>query len=114
MWHPLKIGINSNKYGTYRNKYGKYNAILLYSYVAGIRLAQSFIGTRAMKVVGAKIKKFVHPKCKDYKYDSDYYWQCYIRENTLSMAHPVGTCKMGAPDDPTAVVDPQLRYVYFK
>ena len=79
------------------------------SYVVGIRLSQAFIGTKSMKVMGVKIKKLTHPKCKHYKYDSDFYWQCYVRENTLSMYHPVGTCKMGAADDPTTVVDPQLR-----
>ena len=77
--------------------------------IAGIRLAQAFIGTRSMRIIGAKLNKFPHPKCKDYKYDSDLYWQCYVRENSLSMYHPVGTCKMGAEDDPTAVVDPKLR-----
>jgi len=29
-----------------------------------------------------------------------------IRENVDSYDHPVGTCRMGAPDDPNAVVDP--------
>ena len=76
--------------------------------VAGVRLAQAFIGTKSMRAIGAKLKKLPHPKCKEYKYDSDFYWQCYIRENTLTMYHPVGTCKMGAAGDSTAVVDPQL------
>ena len=37
------------------------------------------------------------------------YFECYLRHVTLPGNAPVGTCKMGAIGDPTAVVDPQLR-----
>lgn len=33
----------------------------------------------------------------------------YIRETGYTVHHPGGTCRMGAPDDPASVVDPQLR-----
>jgi choline dehydrogenase len=33
----------------------------------------------------------------------------FIRRKAESIYHPVGTCRMGAPDDRSAVVDPQLR-----
>ena len=33
----------------------------------------------------------------------------YIRTTTGSNWHPVGTCKMGADDDPMAVLDSHLR-----
>ncbi|ASU81978.1 oxidoreductase [Nocardiopsis gilva YIM 90087] len=33
----------------------------------------------------------------------------YGRRAAHTVYHPAGTCKMGAADDPTAVVDPQLR-----
>ncbi|OYX65222.1 MAG: hypothetical protein B7Y88_09595 [Sphingomonadales bacterium 32-64-17] len=36
-------------------------------------------------------------------------FDAYIRETGYTVHHPVGTCKMGAADDPGAVVDPQLR-----
>ena len=42
------------------------------------------------------------------------YMECYLRHVTLSGDAPVGTCKMGAIGDPTAVVDPQLRYDVFQ
>ena len=35
----------------------------------------------------------------------------YVREHVESAYHPCGTCKMGAPDDPEAVVDPQCRVI---
>lgn len=33
----------------------------------------------------------------------------FLREQAQTIYHPVGTCKMGAVDDPMSVVDPQLR-----
>ncbi|MBT0587445.1 GMC family oxidoreductase [Alteromonas oceanisediminis] len=33
----------------------------------------------------------------------------FIRERAETIYHPIGTCKIGADDDPLAVVDPQLR-----
>lgn len=35
----------------------------------------------------------------------------FIREHAESAYHPCGTCKMGAPDDPMAVVDPETRVI---
>jgi len=37
------------------------------------------------------------------------YWEYYVRSFAGTLYHPVGTCKMGAVDDETAVVDPHLR-----
>ncbi len=33
----------------------------------------------------------------------------YVRHFAFTIYHPVGTCKMGAKDDLTVVVDPRLR-----
>ncbi|MEM7043518.1 MAG: GMC oxidoreductase, partial [Pseudomonadota bacterium] len=35
----------------------------------------------------------------------------FIRSAVESAYHPSGTCKMGRPDDPTAVVDPECRVI---
>ena len=35
----------------------------------------------------------------------------HIREHAESAYHPCGTCRMGAADDPMAVVDPQCRVI---
>jgi 4-pyridoxate dehydrogenase len=33
----------------------------------------------------------------------------HIRANSITVHHPLGTCKMGLPSDPLAVVDPELK-----
>jgi len=35
----------------------------------------------------------------------------FIRDHAESAYHPCGTCRMGAADDPAAVVDPQARVI---
>ena len=35
----------------------------------------------------------------------------FIRDHVESAYHPSGTCRMGAPDDPMAVVDPECRVI---
>ncbi|XP_070539485.1 alcohol dehydrogenase [acceptor]-like [Ptychodera flava] len=51
---------------------------------------------------------FRFPNCP-HEMDSDEYWEHVIRHVSLTLYHPVGTCKMGAKNDEAAVVDPTLR-----
>jgi len=41
--------------------------------------------------------------------NSDEFFEWLVRHFTFTIYHPIGTCKMGAIDDPNAVVDPSLR-----
>jgi len=43
--------------------------------------------------------------------DDDAGLDAFIREHAESAYHPCGTCKMGAADDPEAVVDPECRVI---
>ena len=45
------------------------------------------------------------------KVQSDAELDAHIRNHAESAFHPCGTCKMGRPDDPMAVVDPQCRVI---
>lgn len=47
--------------------------------------------------------------CEHLKFGCDAYWDCAIRHDTAPENHQAGSCKMGPPDDPLAVVDNQLR-----
>jgi len=46
--------------------------------------------------------------------DSDDAIDAFIRENVESAYHPCGTCRIGAADDPQAVIDPECRVIGFQ
>jgi choline dehydrogenase len=71
--------------------------------VAGLKLLRRLYATRAFAPVvlgelapGAAVA-------------SDAELERYVRATSFPQYHPVGTCRLGAEDDPDAVVDPQLR-----
>ena len=70
---------------------------------------QKFMGTKVFQSIGAVPTGKTHPYCHDNVYDSDEYWACFIKHNTMTLFDPVGTCKMGPVTDPTTVVDTKLR-----
>ncbi|KAG8178921.1 hypothetical protein JTE90_014127 [Oedothorax gibbosus] len=77
--------------------------------VEGLKVCQS-IGTSApLQKIGSKRFEIPHPECKEHPIDSDEYYECLTKSFILTIYHPVGTAKMGRPDDPTTVVDPYLR-----
>ncbi|KAG8178924.1 hypothetical protein JTE90_014130 [Oedothorax gibbosus] len=57
--------------------------------------------------VGATFLNNLVPGCE--KKSGDAYIECFARSIVTSNSHPVGTAKMGDPDDPYTVVDPELR-----
>ncbi|XP_028134084.1 glucose dehydrogenase [FAD, quinone]-like [Diabrotica virgifera virgifera] len=75
----------------------------------GTKAAVAFGQTEAMKRFGARYHNVPVPKCKHLPPYTDEYWDCYIRQYTLSIYHYSCTAKMGPPSDPYAVVDPELR-----
>ncbi|XP_063432397.1 glucose dehydrogenase [FAD, quinone]-like [Mytilus trossulus] len=79
--------------------------------IEGIRVTQKLIKTKELQKFGAKESNLVvlNPKCSHTEYDSDAFWECGIRNAGQTVYHPTSTCRMGATNDPTAVVDSQLR-----
>ncbi len=45
---------------------------------------------------------------------SDEAIDAFVRDKVESAYHPCGTCKMGSPNDPLAVVDPETRVIGFE
>jgi choline dehydrogenase len=75
----------------------------------GVKAAVAFGQTEAMKRFGSRFHDRQPPNCKHLPNYSDEYWDCFIRQYTMTIYHMSGTAKMGPADDPLAVVDPQLR-----
>ncbi|XP_052711315.1 alcohol dehydrogenase [acceptor]-like [Crassostrea angulata] len=78
----------------------------------GINHVLKLAETKAFQTIGASPldpNQEHLPACQELPYPSEEYWVCRIKNYTQTMFHPTSTCKMGASDDPTAVVDPQLR-----
>lgn len=75
----------------------------------GIRIVKRLINTPPLQSLGAKVHRKPLPACSMFEFDSESYWYCYIEHITLTSYHPVGTCRMGPPSDPSSVVSPQLR-----
>ena len=72
--------------------------------ITGIRIIEKLIETPSMQKLGAEINPKPFPGCEKFFFDSNNYWECYIRHMTLTMFHPVGTCKLGESDDNSTVV----------
>ncbi len=78
-------------------------------FTEAIRIAQRLGNSSAFRDLGVKMLSISHPDCEEQVYDSDPYWECFVRHMASTVYHPAGTCKMGAADDQSAVVDPELR-----
>lgn len=78
----------------------------------GIREVLKLGDTKTFKSIGASTQDpfdAYTPDCDGFQKNSDDYWICRIKHYTFTVYHPTSTCRMGAKDDPTAVVDPELR-----
>ncbi|KAJ8926200.1 hypothetical protein NQ314_021456 [Rhamnusium bicolor] len=75
----------------------------------GIQFCMRLVNTTAFQQVGAKFESRPLPACKDLEYLSKDYWFCLIRQTTLAVYHPVGTCPIGTDPATGAVVDSELK-----
>jgi choline dehydrogenase-like flavoprotein len=70
------------------------------SMVAGMQLAREIAATEPL---ASKLVRGLKPT------DDEDDLEAHLRRRVELIYHPVGTCRMGAPDDADAVLDPQLR-----
>ncbi|KAK7070816.1 hypothetical protein SK128_003588 [Halocaridina rubra] len=80
------------------------------TFIRGIRFALKIGNTTALREdFGARFHDKVLPGCEGKLYDSDDYWECYVRHVSSTVYHPAGSCKMAPSSDTMGVVDHKLR-----
>ncbi|XP_035739952.1 glucose dehydrogenase [FAD, quinone]-like [Vespa mandarinia] len=75
----------------------------------GVKAAIAFAETSSMKRFGTRFYSKPLPNCKHLPMFTDEYWECAIRQFTMTIYHMSCTAKMGPRSDPMAVVDPSLK-----
>lgn len=76
--------------------------------IEGIRIIRKLLETKALRNFGVRFNNKIFPGCSFWEFDSDEYWRCYVKHLTLTVYHPVGTCKMGKYKN-GGVVDHRLK-----
>ncbi|EFN69046.1 Glucose dehydrogenase [acceptor] [Camponotus floridanus] len=77
--------------------------------IQGIEIALSLANSSAMAKYNMTLNINPLPACSVYTPLSKDYWACVVRQDTGPENHQAGSCKMGPPHDPMAVVDNRLR-----
>ena len=77
--------------------------------IGGLRIWEKLMQTRTMKSLAVDLDEAKISFCSQYEFRTDAYWECFIRHLATTSYHPCCTVKMGADQDPTVVLDPQLR-----
>ncbi|XP_055541012.1 glucose dehydrogenase [FAD, quinone]-like isoform X3 [Wyeomyia smithii] len=78
--------------------------------IRGIRWFRKMLDTQNFKDHEVEEVHLKIPECDKLEFESDSYWECYVRYMSTTIYHPVGTAKMGPSSDPSAVVDSRLKF----
>lgn len=77
--------------------------------VKGIKMLNRFTETTAFSEHEGQVVHIDLPTCDQFEYQSNLYWECYVRHMTITGFHHVGTCKMGPLNEAATVVDSELK-----
>lgn len=75
----------------------------------GLQLVFRLAETPAFRKINMTYASGPLSACKEHPFKSKKYWYCFLRQVSLTAAHPVATCSMGRSRHSGAVVDSELR-----
>lgn len=75
----------------------------------GVQLFLRLADTQALQAIGSALQGGPLRACNQYPYLSKDYWYCAIRQMSMDLYHPVGTCPMGPDPRQGHVVDTECR-----
>lgn len=75
----------------------------------GVQLALRLAETKPFKAMNATLQGGPLRACRNHQYLSKSYWYCALRQLTINLYHPLGSCPMGKDPKEGAVVDSKLR-----
>lgn len=75
----------------------------------GIQLALQLVQTKAFKAMNTRLQGGPLRACSLYQYLSKEYWYCALRQLTVDLYHPLGSCPMGTDPKKGAVVNSKLK-----
>lgn len=75
------------------------------------RAVSMFENTETFKAINGTLTPTPLPGCEHLTIKTDEYWECFHRQYSFTVYHPVGTCAMGRKDSKDAVVDSELRVI---
>jgi len=76
--------------------------------IRGIKYQADYVNTEVFKKHEGSLLKLPLFDCEDLEYQSDEYWNCYVKYMSTSMYNPTSTAKMGPKNDKSSVVDSRL------
>ncbi|WAR09778.1 DHGL-like protein [Mya arenaria] len=74
-----------------------------------MRKGIQLLKTKPFAEIATQVDRLNVPVCSHFNFLSDEHLKCYIQHFAVTGNHPTSTCRMGSSNDPTSVVDPQLR-----
>lgn len=77
--------------------------------VEGEKILLDLINSRTFKMYNATLAGADLPACRKFRYLSENYWKCLIRQLAGGGYHTINTCHMGPDPSKGAVVDNKLR-----
>lgn len=105
------VGITSSHHSSAMMIDPKYNEhpTDLQAITNGLKLALKLGNTQAVRAIGSRLYRTIVPSCREYAIYSDPYLACVAQTLVFPTIYMAGTCRMGHPEDPMSVVNPQLQ-----